>query len=72
MAEPTLIDVLSAALARAPELAALAGGRLAPLPGRGLAHEPFVIQNAALGTLPGVPRVPRVRQWGLSPERQTP
>ena len=70
MAEPALIDVLRRALAGVPRLAGLAEAPLAPLPGRGVAHDHFTAEGVTFDGVPVVLRVPRVSQWGLAPERQ--
>jgi aminoglycoside phosphotransferase (APT) family kinase protein len=70
MPDTALIDVLRRALAGVPRLAPLAAARWAPLPGRGVAHDHFAAEGAAIGGVPALLRVPRVSQWGLAPERQ--
>jgi aminoglycoside phosphotransferase (APT) family kinase protein len=69
MPEPTLLEVLRRALAASERLAPLADARLAPLPGRGVAHDHFAVEGALLDGIPIVLRVPRVSQWGLAPEQ---
>lgn len=58
------------ALGGIPRFAPLAEARLAPLPGRGVAHDHFAVEGAALDGVPVALRVPRVSQWGLAAERQ--
>jgi aminoglycoside phosphotransferase (APT) family kinase protein len=70
MADPALIDVLRGALADLPRFAPLVTARLAPLPGRGIAHDHFAVEGARLEGVPVVLRVPRVSQWGLAPAQQ--
>jgi aminoglycoside phosphotransferase (APT) family kinase protein len=70
MPDPDLIDPLRRALAGVPRFAALAAARLAPLPGRGVAHDHFAVEGATLDGVPVVLRVPRVSQWGLAPAQQ--
>lgn len=70
MSDPPLIDALRRALAAVPRLAPLAAARMAPLPGRGVAHDHFAVDDATLDGLAVVLRVPRVSQWGWAAERQ--
>ena len=70
MSDPRLIDALRRALAASERLAPLARARLAPLPGRGVAHDHFAAEGAALDGSAIVLRVPRVSQWGLPPAEQ--
>ncbi len=70
MSDPALIDELRRALAGVPRLAGLADAPLAPLPGRGVAHDHFAADGVTFDGLPVILRVPRVSQWGLAPEQQ--
>ncbi len=70
MPDPDFLEALRRALAAVPRLAPLAKARLAPLPGRGVAHDHFAVEGATLDGIAVVLRVPRVSQWGLSPEQQ--
>lgn len=68
MSDAPAIDALRRALAAVPRLAPLAEARLVPLAGRGVAHDHFAAEGAAIDGMPAVLRVPRVSQWGLAPE----
>jgi aminoglycoside phosphotransferase (APT) family kinase protein len=70
MSSSALIPILKRALAAAPGFAALAEARLVPLPGRGVAHDHFACEGAAIGGVEAVLRVPQLSQWGMAPERQ--
>src|SRR5262245_16327501 len=70
MPDPALIDALRRALPASERLAPLARARLAPLPGRGVAHDHFAAEGVAIDGIAVVLRVPRVSQWGLAPADQ--
>ncbi len=70
MSDPAFIDVLRRALTGVPRLAGLAEAPLAPMPGRGVAHDHFAAEGVTFDGVPVVLRVPRVSQWGLAPEAQ--
>jgi aminoglycoside phosphotransferase (APT) family kinase protein len=68
MSDTAATDALRRALAAVPRLAPLAQARLVPLAGRGVAHDHFVAEGAAIDGVRAVLRVPRVSQWGLASE----
>ncbi len=70
MSDPALIEILRRALAGVPRLAGLAEVPLAPLPGRGVAHDHFAAEGVTFDGVPVVLRVPRVSQWGMAPDAQ--